>query len=305
MNLIRTLKDINKQKSYLSVFDDYIKNGLYIFSYQEFSFTRFSFKALFKNPKYFLYLVRINSNNKIEQTTAGYIKSGYMKLSFITESIVVSSFAKHPDLYFVAKQNIIKYIDKLCYPSATLLRFDDLKKRYIFERVEGKNTISLEQRKFLLLYLIESTQKNKIEEKEETIQTKTYHIIYAIQHGDARQENVIWKNDNDFDFKFIDFDSTGVYPALFDYFYFIFSSCFDYKEIINSKDTKIIINKYFGQEDSMDLYLSKFFKWFVDDYYNSNNKSKRDYILLKKFLELDLSSFQLTKNVIKDFCLDR
>lgn len=273
-----------KKKNYkkLLAFKKYIKNGLYYFDGNELA-KHEDYNLKNKNTnKYFVF-----SFFKIKKLSSGKFFQGTYKEVFCTESCVVS-YCKNTDIYFMNKNNYLRYSCVFPYPYAKSFSFDDKKQMICSEYIKGITYCDINH---LVIWARDVIK----------IMRKTDYIIknntaYFIQHGDAWFGNIIWTSEKSY--VYIDLDRIGYWPALYDIIYgFTVALREKAFSIIETELYEDIYNLFISKGlcfsiDILDCYYSSFIKiWkkrepyiaerYIKPFYSLDERYKKVHILLK------------------------
>lgn len=240
----------------------FLKTGIYIFDKKNIQQIVLSDCKLSKSIKYHLKLSRKNKLIKLNKMTLSSYADysyGFAKDLFLFKEYAVGYF-KDYSLYIKAKTNYIDNIEYLVYPVVNILSFDDANCLVIMERIEG---VQYEDRnhdycviKRLFEYALESP--TKVEKDEYSY----------LQHGDAKRNNIIWIDENNF--VFIDLDNISYRPILFDVLHYCAMVNMSLDEIVlilndNISLIEMLLSK-FGlafSEESLDYIFYCYARFFI------------------------------------------
>lgn len=155
------------------------------------------------------------------QTSVSIYRGGWSgKYVSVYPDYVISYYDNRAEIWF---QDIQKYYDDFPYAKCKLLALDFDKRAALFEKVNGTSCFDKEHVVFLAKQMLCALKKsspiigNKYDRySKELAENGITDIVSCIQHGDAANKNVLWESEKDY--KFIDYDSIGVFPLLYDFF---------------------------------------------------------------------------------------
>ena len=213
-------KSIIKRKTENKVFGcakKYLKRGIYIFENKKI--------MPLKNKKYLLRIYKIHivfcNKSEKEYSSIEYDHGSDKYIVLLDECVV--AFFKSEYLYNRAKESYLRYKNKIVYPIAKTIGFDDNNRTVIMERIYGRQYHDRDHDMMviseLFKYALLSPIKKDCGEK-----------CYYLQHSDAWRDNIIWQNDSSF--VFIDTDLFSYKPLLFDIIYYCEMSGMSLEEIV-------------------------------------------------------------------------
>lgn len=137
----------------------------------------------------------------------------------------VYGFYHTQNLYMNSKNNCVNNYEKFNYPSVPISGFDDSRRLIIMDFIEG---VTYRDRRHDTILVKEML---KYGTSAETI-TKDGKVLF-LQHGDAKQDNVIWNNES---LCFIDVDNVNYLPPLFDVFHYLNNCDYELWEVERTID---------------------------------------------------------------------
>lgn len=210
------------------------------------------YKTTFVNKIKHPILIKKTNNKNVECIQFGKTGRGKCKLCLLTDEFVYA-FSFNKNNYFEIKKRYEEFNELLKYKKIKILEFNDNFQYIKMELAKGIRFQDSDHKQKILDYLFSTVPYNKMIEEN--------GIILSVQHGDTTWGNIVWDNK---DFRFIDLDSIGYKPFLFDIIYFaslnlnglktIVTYCEKYKEILNnclknfdSEFDKNVLDKYLNQ----------------------------------------------------------
>ena len=195
-------------------------NGFYYFENDR--LLRHSFKTIF-NVRLWHRTYLVFSKYKIEKNKNLTLKKGNIKLVVAITSQYAYCFYESGNLscfYWNVKSNYTSFLELINYPTIRPVCFYDnflLIKTNII--IGSPNTSTKDEYilKNLLMYALTADSK------------KDGDRVLYLQHGDVKDDNILWINDSDF--IFIDLDFIGYKSILYDCIHFLFSRFYSMKSI--------------------------------------------------------------------------
>lgn len=196
------IKTRRKRRELLNFFVTYLRNGIYY--YDGFHLSKRPHGSSFCKNIYQMFVVFSLKQKRMQLADAIITQGTYKKCILLGD--VLYSFCLDKSIYERNKRNYLQISDFFPYPFAKTLSFDDDKQLICVEYVVGKTFNDREH----LIRWAKCVLNDSCKAKSETRNGVTYYI----QHGDAWYQNIIWYSETDF--KFIDLDNIGMWPAFYD-----------------------------------------------------------------------------------------
>ena len=230
-----------KQLKYL------LSNGLYIF------YNNQIFKAPF-NVHFFAKRFFVWSKFKIDSNTNLFFQNqGCKKQMVVKGSNYTYCFYKDKESFLEAKSSYDKYAHLINYPLAKIFGFYEKNLCCKMETIYGYES-SPHNRETIFNYLIGYAANSKVIHQE--------GWYYSLQHGDVKDQNIIFESENNF--RFIDLDSIGPKPIFYDVVEYLVLTNYPFDKFLellkNNKSSLIICLKNIGLDydySTLDIVLLK------------------------------------------------
>lgn len=269
-----------KRKKILSAFKHFLQNGFYFFDGRDARRTDFSFRNL-KN----IFLVFSFKKYNDTVNSANFLRGTY-KICFSNGKNLVS-WCNNQDVYNMNKNNYLNFSKIIPFPFAKEFLFFDRKKLIVSEYVDGQTK---SDRNHLILWA-----KKVLYYSKKGIFDLRNGVVYYPQHGDSWYNNIIWTSENDF--KYIDLDRIGMWPAFYDVIY-------GFVVAFKEKAIDFIESELLDDMGALfESFLIQFSKYTIDIYFSEFIKiwEKRDRVLAEKminpFSSIERRKYPLTYNL--------
>lgn len=212
MGLISKAKYHRILSDYFRKVGYFLEDGFYIVENNNIIKTKKTIKNIHK-------VFKVKTSKKIEEPyNGGRLFITQYKYGLLTEKKAYY-FVRDKERYDLFKTNYLRYKEKLLYP-AIELEFYDQDKIVITSIVDGTIYKDLSHFDTFLNILFDYSNKADAIEVKTSIFGCEYVLPWYVQHGDCKNGNIIWKNNNSF--MMIDLEAIDLYPPLYDVFYYLF-----------------------------------------------------------------------------------
>ena len=277
----------------------FLKHGIYVITTKKninpFIWGERSYSSIFST---FINLSKKHGfiqQKKICQSTSVSFEAGCSKEILLFEKYVVGFFKDNGLCsYEQAKNNYVNHIEKLNYPTVSIIGFDDDSKSVIMQRINGNCYCDRKHDLMVISKLFECTL------------SLPFHIekgqYFMLQHGDAKRNNIVWIDENRF--FFIDLDGVSYKPLYFDILHYCASANMNSNEIIGIFYNHLsFVKKLYGRigsrfdNDYLDNILYNYAMFYVrlDDCFED----------IDFLIQGDLDLFPRTSSLISKRILDK
>lgn len=197
-------------------------------------------------------------NKIIEPVDCLYFIVNKYKFIFVAEK---QSFfyIKKRKRYLLFKKRYSCFGNTLLYHHINL-EFFDKKKLVVGDTAIGIKYKSHEMFDEVVNIIVGIAQESNSVVRNIKISNKEYSVPFYVQHGDFKDSNIIWDGNN---YKLIDLEEIGVYPILFDLFFYTFiSKPFSFLDIIFSNRFVELVKNVWKKLDESISFREKYI--FVD-----------------------------------------
>ena len=297
MGLVSKVKYHSLLKDYFIVVGSYLSDGFYIIQDNNIVKTK-------KNVRNFYKIFKVNSKKKIE-TPYDKGKLFITKYKYgLLEEDKAYYFIHKKERYDFFKSNYKKYRAELVYPAFELDFFDD-GNVVTAPIIKGNVYKDLSHFDSFLVSLFQLAGEAKTFDKTSTIDGNEYTLPWYVQHGDCKNGNIIWDNDNSF--TMIDLEAINLYPPLYDVFYYLFiSKKEDSVAILKSEEFLEKVKAFYSKllnnvpDNILDITLANY------AYYTSSKLEKNSELYEFEFYLYwrsydSFNDFPITKKVLKEY----
>lgn len=271
----------------------FLSNGIYFISKTEKKIMRLNKKLLIRDGVVF-FVVAYKRKNKYEFNKHITYRFGGNKIVICTKDRAYGCY-KTKKSYFYAKKNIIDYYDKINYPLALWLFYNDKAQIIGMKKIIGK---TFEDRYHDLIII-----DNLFHYAIDLVPVFCKDRVLFIQHGDCKRGNIIWEDDSSH-FIFIDLDGLCPLPLLFDLFHYFGCINMSLQEIVEQFDKHKVqlaeIAKKVGMEYNNNFIDHLFYNYILC--YKKWGNNFNDF----KFLTTENSKdYKKTNDLLKNILADR